>query len=125
MRSDTDRLNDILASIAKIKERIGDSVDVFENDEMLQVWVIHHLQVIGEAARGVSQSVTDRHPQVPWPQIIALRNILVHQYFGLNLHQIWTMAQRDLPALEEQIVASPASGTGGCSKRLKRSTETL
>ncbi|MGA3072288.1 MAG: HepT-like ribonuclease domain-containing protein [Bryobacteraceae bacterium] len=46
---------------------------------------MHHLQVIGEAARGVSQPVRDRHPEVQWPQIVALRNILVHEYFGLNL----------------------------------------
>ena len=75
----------------------------FQNDEMLQVWVIHHLQVIGEAARGVSQPVRDRHPEVQWPQIVALRNILVHEYFGLNLDQIWTMTQKDLPRLEKQV----------------------
>jgi uncharacterized protein with HEPN domain len=70
MRSDRDRLTDILIAIAKIKERVADSL-AFQNDEMLQVWVIHHLQVIGEAARGVSQPVRDRHPEVQWPQIVA------------------------------------------------------
>jgi uncharacterized protein with HEPN domain len=68
---------------------------------MLQVWVIHHLQLIREAARGVSQPVRDRHPEVQWPQIVALRNILVHEYFGLNLDQIWMMTQKDLPKLEQ------------------------
>ena len=71
----------------------------FQNDEMLQVWAIHHLQVIGEAARGVSQPMRGQHLEVPWPQIVALRNILVHEYFGLNLDQIWTMTQKDLPKL--------------------------
>jgi uncharacterized protein with HEPN domain len=70
---------------------------------MLQVWVIHHLQLIGEAARGISQGVRDRHPEVQWAQIVALRNILVHEYFGLNLHQLWNMAQRELLELEKQI----------------------
>ncbi len=103
MRSDADRLSDILAAIAKIGERVTPSFDAFQDDEMLQVWVIHHLQVIGEAARGVSQTLKDRHPEVPWPQIVALRNILVHEYFGLNLHQVWTMTQTDLPKMEEQV----------------------
>lgn len=103
MRSGADQLGDILAAIVKIQERMTDSTETFQRDEMLQVWVIHHLQVIGEAARGVSQPVKDRHPEVQWPQIIALRNILVHEYFGLNMHQVWTMAQRDLPKLEEQV----------------------
>ncbi len=91
-------------------------MDAFQSDEMLQVWVIHHLQVIGEAARGVSKPVQDRHREVQWPQIIALRNILVHEYFGLNMHQVWTMAQKDVPKLEEQVqsilsrLASEAEG---------------
>jgi uncharacterized protein with HEPN domain len=57
MRTDADRLSDILLAIAKIKERAAGSLDAFEHDEMLQVWVIHHVQVIGEAARGISQGV--------------------------------------------------------------------
>ena len=85
----------------------------FQSDEMLQVWVIHHLQVIGEAARGL-QSVRDAHPEIPWPQIVALRNILVHEYFGLNMHQVWTMAQKDVPDLEariQRIRSQTASGS--------------
>ncbi len=82
MRSDADRLSDILLAIAKIKQRAGGDVNAFEQDEMLQVWVIHHLQVIGEAARGLSQGVKDRSPEVQWPQIAALRNILVHKRRG-------------------------------------------
>ena len=70
---------------------------------MFQVWVTHHLQVIGEAARGMSQSLKDLHPEVPWPQIVALRNILVHEYFGLNMRQVWAMTQKDLPRLAEQV----------------------
>lgn len=103
MRTDADRLSDILEAIAKIKERAAGSLETFEHDEMLQVWVIHHLQVIGEAARGISQGIKDQCPEAQWPQIVALRNILVHEYFGLNLHQVWTMAQQDLPKLEKQI----------------------
>ncbi len=76
MRSDAERLDDILEAIAKIKERITDDLVTFERDEMLQVWAVHYLQVIGEAARGISQAVKESHPEVPWPQI-ALRNILV------------------------------------------------
>jgi uncharacterized protein with HEPN domain len=103
MRSDADRLSDILDAIAKIEERITESIDAFQGDEMLQVWVAHHLQVIGEAARSVSQSLKDLHPEVPWPEIVALRNILVHEYFGLNMHQVWTMTQKDLPELKVQV----------------------
>ena len=64
MRSDADRVSDILEATAKIRERVTDDIDAFLGDEMLQVWVIHHLQVIGEAARGVSQFLKERHPEV-------------------------------------------------------------
>jgi uncharacterized protein with HEPN domain len=103
MRSDAGRLNDILEAIAKIEERIPKDEETFERDEMLQVWVIHHLQVIGEAARWISDTLRSRRPDVPWAKIIALRNILVHEYFGLNMPQVWTMVQKDLPTLKAQI----------------------
>ena len=103
MRSDPDRLDDILGAIAKIKERIAADAGLFQRDEMLQVWVIHHLQIIGEATRGISQSTKDRYPDVPWAQINALRNILVHEYFGLNMQQVWMVTQKELPVLERQL----------------------
>jgi len=103
MRSDADRLGDILQAIAKVRERTAISLDTFDHDEMLQVWVIHHLQVVGEAARGLSQGLRDQHPEVPWPQIVALRNILTHEYFGINLHQVWEMVRKELPELDAQI----------------------
>jgi uncharacterized protein with HEPN domain len=116
MRSDADRLSDILKATAKIGERVTGTIDAFQADEMLQVWAIHHLQVIGEAARGVSQSLKERHPEVPWPQIVALRNILVHEYFGLNMHQVWTMIQKDIPNLEEHVkhIRSRIAPESGC-----------
>ena len=103
MRSDADRLSDMLMASAKIGERITGDAEAFIRDELLQVWVIHHLQLLGEAARNISPAVTDRYPEVAWPQIVGLRNILVHEYFGLNLQQVWVMAVRDVPRLEEQI----------------------
>jgi uncharacterized protein with HEPN domain len=111
-------VSDILGAIAKIKGRITDSADAFRQDEMVQVWVIHHLQVIGEAARGMSQSLRERHPEVPWPEIVALRNILVHEYFGLNMQQVWTMTQKDLPELEEQVqrIRSEIAADPGCGR---------
>jgi uncharacterized protein with HEPN domain len=103
MRSDADRVSDILEAIEKIKARTPANAVAFQQDELVQVWVIHHLQVIGEAARALSPSLRERHPDVPWAEIIALRNILVHEYFGLNMEQVWTLVQRDLPKLEQQV----------------------
>lgn len=113
MRSDADRVTDSLDAVTKIKARMIVSLDAFQADEMLQVWVIHYLQVIGEAARGVSQSIAGRRPEVPWAQIVALRNILVHEYFGLNMEQVWNMVIEDLPALEAQVLQIRSDITSG------------
>ena len=53
---------------------------------------------------------------MPWPRIVGLRNILVHEYFGLNMHQVWTMTQEDLPKLEEQVqhIRSRIAADPGC-----------
>jgi uncharacterized protein with HEPN domain len=102
MRSDADRVSEFWKLSIRSK-RTPDTENDFQRDELVQVWVIHYLQRIGEAARALSPALKKRYPEVPWAEIIALRNLLVHEYFGLNMQQVWTMTQRDLPALEEQI----------------------
>lgn len=58
---------------------------------------------IGEAARNLSDALRDRHPDVPWSQIIAMRNTLVHDYFGVDVEEIWSTVEKDLPALKRQV----------------------
>ena len=79
--------------------------------ELLQVWVVHHLQVIGEAANNLSPGFIAEHPEIPWRRIIGLRHALVHQYFGVDLDAIWSIAVDDLPPLEAAVAAILA-GTG-------------
>ncbi len=73
--------------------------------ELLQVWVIHHLQVIGEAANNLSPEFIADHPEIPWRRIIGLRHALVHQYFGIDLDAIWSIAVDDLPPLKRAVGA--------------------
>ena len=72
---------------------------------MIQTWIVRHLQIIGEAAAGLGSEFHGPHPEVAWPQIVALRNIVVHEYFGVDLEEVWTTVQRDLPALKVQVRA--------------------
>lgn len=103
MRSDVDRLSDILGAITKIESRAAVSEEAFLNDEMLQVWVVHHLQLVGEAAGTISKALREQHPEVPWAEIVAFRNIVVHEYFGLDLRQVWQVGRKDLPPLKTKI----------------------
>jgi uncharacterized protein with HEPN domain len=64
---------------------------------MLQVWTVYHLQIVGEAARSMSQALRDAHPEIPWTDVIAMRNLLVHEYFGIDLDEVGSTAVNDLP----------------------------
>ena len=80
MRTDRDRLIDILDAIDKINERIPAEKTEFVQDELLQVWALHYLQIIGEAANKISDEFKQLHNEVPWGEIIGMRHILVHGY---------------------------------------------
>lgn len=76
---------------------------VFLDDELVQVWVIHHLQILGESARGVSEESQRKYSQIPWGKIIGFRNILVHHYFAINPNEIRAVVQSDIPPLKQDL----------------------
>lgn len=77
--------------------------EFFYDDEMAQVWVIHHLQIIGEAVRGISSGFRTANPDIPWSDIIGMRNVLIHHYFGIDRDAVWNVVEHDLPALKSQL----------------------
>ncbi|WP_440950697.1 HepT-like ribonuclease domain-containing protein [Methanosphaerula subterraneus] len=103
MRDDPERVLDILEAIERIEKVTVRGRDYFYNDEMAQVWVIHHLLILGEAVRGISPEFRDRNPGIPWSDIIGLRNILIHHYFGIDRDAVWNVVEHDLPALKKQV----------------------
>ncbi|HIK24042.1 MAG TPA: DUF86 domain-containing protein [Thermosynechococcus sp. M3746_W2019_013] len=103
MRDPKERLRDILDAIARIERYASRGREAFEHDELIQVWIFHHIQIIGEAAAKLGRDFHKVHPEVPWPQIVAMRNVLVHEYFGIDLGEVWKTVERDLPALKLAI----------------------
>ena len=103
MRDDPGRLRDILDAICAVEKYVERGRAEFDQSELIQVWIVHHLQVIGEAARGLTGQLRIDHPEVPWVDIIAMRNLLVHKYFGIDLQEIWDTAVNDLPALRKRV----------------------
>jgi uncharacterized protein with HEPN domain len=100
VRDDREKLLDMLEAIEKIEARTMSDKGLFEHDEVIQVWSLYHIQIIGEAASRLSESLRASYPHVPWPDIIAMRNVIVHHYFGVDLDQIWDSITNDLPALK-------------------------
>ena len=100
MRDDRERLLDVLEAIEQIEKYARRGREAFDNDELVQAWVRSHLQTIGEACRAVSASLKERYHEVPWAEIVGLRNILVHRYFGVDTEVVWVVVERDLPDLK-------------------------
>jgi uncharacterized protein with HEPN domain len=76
----------------------------YERDENLQLALAHLIQIIGEAARRVSERTTGKHPEIPWSNIIGMRHKVVHDYLELDEDIIWDVVTADLPKLIKQLV---------------------
>jgi len=97
-------LEDILECSEKIARYTkGITIEDFRQNSMLQDAVVRNLEIIGEAVRKLPEDFLEKHPDLPWREIAALRNILAHAYFGLDLEIIWTLAIEETPSLSNQI----------------------
>ena len=99
-------LSDILDSSRKIRAYIaGMSRDQFAADEKTIDAVVRNLEVIGEAVKHIPQSMRELQPHVPWQRIAGLRDLLIHQYFGIDRDIVWNIAQEKLDELELAVKA--------------------
>jgi uncharacterized protein with HEPN domain len=69
-----------------------------------QVWVVRHLEIIGESASRISTETQIRFPEVPWGKMIGMRHVLVHGYFDIDLDIVWSVIENDLSLLKSQII---------------------
>ena len=74
--------------------------DIFFSDPLVQSAILHRLALLGEACRGMSRELRFAHPDVPWTQIIAFRNVLIHEYFGIDLVLVWEVAAFGMDEIE-------------------------
>ena len=91
-------LEDILISMKRIIEYIGDKdFEEFRENNMVVDEVVRNFEIIGEATNNLPDEVKDRHSEIPWRKMYGIRNVVSHEYFGIDYEMIWEIAKKNLP----------------------------
>ncbi len=112
MKSDRIYLLHIRDAIARVLEYTREGRDVFLARHMVQDAVVRNLEIIGEAVKNLSEPLKSSHAKVPWKRIAGMPDKMIHEYFGVNLHLVWEVVERDLPEFKA-AVESILQGLGG------------
>jgi len=97
-------LGDVLDAILRVESYTkAVKKEEFLENLMMQDAVMYQVEIIGEASNSISDSFQEKHPSLPWMQMRAIRNKIVHDYRGINLQIIWDTVVNDLPALKKQV----------------------
>ena len=113
-RTDTELVDDILGAAQRVMTYVsGMSYDTFVADTKTQDAVIRNIEIIGEAAKNLSQSARAKLPEVPWRQMAGSRDRLIHDYSGVNIDIVWQIAHSDLPRVLKMLGGSGHSDGGG------------
>ena len=95
----------IMECIEKIEQFTADGQTRFLRDAMVQDAVLRNFEVIGEAAKRLDDEYRAEHAEIPWRALAGLRDVLIHQYEGVDTRQVWVIVERDLPGLRAAIAA--------------------
>ena len=102
-------LEDILDAVAKIRRyTCGLSLDEFKADERTVDAVVRNLEVIGEAVKSLGTEIRTQAPEVEWRKIAGLRDILIHEYYGVDPEVVWDIVSNKMAALENAVRALAA-----------------
>jgi uncharacterized protein with HEPN domain len=105
MSRDRVYLQHILDAIAKTESYVSVGRDAFMSASHWQDAVIRQLEIIGEATKRLSNDLRSQYTDIPWRRMAGLRDVLIHDYMGVDLDAVWAVTQENLPALKGQIEA--------------------
>lgn len=106
-------IKDIFEAIEKIEEYTkGSSEEDFCSNTQMQDAVLRRLEIIGEAVKHIPQKIRNEHPDVPWKQIAGMRDMLTHEYFGVNLKRAFKVVKKDIYDLKAKIIKIQSDSGG-------------
>ena len=103
MKDDRLYLIHILECIARIEEYVSGGEDSFTESSLVQDAVLRNLQTLAESTQRLTDTLKSEHSEVDWRRIAGFRNVLVHNYLGVDIPQVWQIVERELPALKGSI----------------------
>lgn len=89
--------------IQYVMQYTADGREAFMASRQVQDAVIRNFEIIGEAAKHLSESFKESHQGIPWKQIAGFRDVLIHNYIGVDIEQVWTVVEKNLPDLGKRI----------------------
>lgn len=103
MKEDRVYLQHILEALEAVRDYTSEGSESFFSDRKTRKAVIREIQEIAESTQRLSPELKQRADAIPWRDIAGFRNVIVHDYLGLNMKRIWEIVERDLPELEKQL----------------------
>lgn len=103
MKDDSVYLHHVLDCISRIEENVAAGRDKFIASHTLRDAVLRNLQTMAESTQRLSDSLKEAHPEIEWRYIAAFRNVLVHDYLGIDIERIWEITQREVPQLKSVV----------------------